>query len=247
MCHLTCVLHGISLICEKIRSVFDDVNDLVANVKKVFIKAPLRVRLFKDLCPDVPLPPEPVVTRWGTWLSAAIYYESYLDSIKLVIDNMDDEGAASIIRAKRAIALPNTKFSLNIIKSHFGFLTDILKKLQAGQMKLNDSLELLQIVEDKVNLLENPLLKVVKDKMNNVLRKNVGLAKVREIMQAIKGGQIVDGYTYEEVLAFTFAPVTSVDVERSFSMYKGFSRDNRPFDGENKSMYFMLYFNNNIN
>jgi hypothetical protein len=43
-------------------------------MKKIFVKAPARKMHFNPVAPGVPLPPEPVVTRWGTWTDAAIYY-----------------------------------------------------------------------------------------------------------------------------------------------------------------------------
>ncbi|KRX29906.1 hypothetical protein T06_13412 [Trichinella sp. T6] len=32
-------------------------------MKKVFLKAPSRVQLFKEMAPEIPLPPQPVLTR----------------------------------------------------------------------------------------------------------------------------------------------------------------------------------------
>jgi hypothetical protein len=33
---------------------------------------------------DMPLPPQPILTRWGTWLQAAMFYSEHFDSIKEV-------------------------------------------------------------------------------------------------------------------------------------------------------------------
>lgn len=74
MVHVTCLIHGLHRVCETIRSKFDDVNGLISFVKKIFTKAPSRIRLFKEKCPNIPMPPEPITTRWGTWLEAAVYY-----------------------------------------------------------------------------------------------------------------------------------------------------------------------------
>jgi hypothetical protein len=41
------------------------INSLVTNIKKVFIKAPLRVQVYREKSPGIPLTPEPVLTRWG--------------------------------------------------------------------------------------------------------------------------------------------------------------------------------------
>jgi len=40
--------------------------------------------------PDVPLPPEPVITRWGTWLNATMFYADNFETFKNVIENLDD-------------------------------------------------------------------------------------------------------------------------------------------------------------
>ena len=50
-----------------------EVEKLTAN-RKIFIKSPLRVQKFKEEAPTLPLPPQPTVTRWGTWLDTANYY-----------------------------------------------------------------------------------------------------------------------------------------------------------------------------
>jgi hypothetical protein len=65
--HITCLAHGLNRVCELIRTEYPLVNELIANVKKVFLKAPLRVEVFKTSLPDVPMPPEPIITRWNTW------------------------------------------------------------------------------------------------------------------------------------------------------------------------------------
>lgn len=74
MIHVTCAAHGLHRVAEFIRTNFDDVNKLISNVKKTFTKAPRRKLLFQNMFPNIPLPPRPVITRWGTWIDAAIYY-----------------------------------------------------------------------------------------------------------------------------------------------------------------------------
>lgn len=61
-------------ICEVIRKNFPKIDSLISNGKKIFLKAPSRVLIFKNNAPGIPLPPQPTITRWGTWLEAAIYY-----------------------------------------------------------------------------------------------------------------------------------------------------------------------------
>ena len=60
---LTCFAHGLHRVCEVVREHFEDVNSLIAWTKKVFLKAPSRISAWRDSYPDLPLPPNPIVTR----------------------------------------------------------------------------------------------------------------------------------------------------------------------------------------
>jgi hypothetical protein len=65
--HFTCMAHGLQRVAEEVRSNFPDVNKLISSTKKFFVKALQRVQCYRNELPDVALPPEPVLTRWGTW------------------------------------------------------------------------------------------------------------------------------------------------------------------------------------
>jgi hypothetical protein len=45
--HVTCLAHALNLVAEKIRYQYEDVDNLISNVKKIFVKAPLRVEMYK--------------------------------------------------------------------------------------------------------------------------------------------------------------------------------------------------------
>jgi len=60
------------------------------------LKASSQSRIFKNEAPDIPMPPQPILTRWGTWLDVANYYFENYEIIKTIINNSDEnEGAAS--------------------------------------------------------------------------------------------------------------------------------------------------------
>jgi hypothetical protein len=71
--HVTCVARALHRVCETIRVLYPNVDKLVANGKKIFLKSPARIELFKNKVPDTPLPPTPLITWWGTWLDATVY------------------------------------------------------------------------------------------------------------------------------------------------------------------------------
>jgi hypothetical protein len=64
--HVTCVAHALHRVCETIRVLYPNVHMLAANGKKIFVKSPARIELFKNKAPDTPLPPILVITWWGT-------------------------------------------------------------------------------------------------------------------------------------------------------------------------------------
>jgi hypothetical protein len=50
-------------LAEEGRGSYPEVDQLIANGKKIFIKSPLRVQKFKEEAPTLPLPPQPTLTR----------------------------------------------------------------------------------------------------------------------------------------------------------------------------------------
>jgi hypothetical protein len=57
------------------------------------------VALYREICADLYLPPQPVITRWGTWLQASLFYSANIERIKNVVVNLKN-GAASIVECK---------------------------------------------------------------------------------------------------------------------------------------------------
>jgi hypothetical protein len=76
------MVHGLHRLSETIRDKFSNFDLLISNTKKVFLKAPTRVGTFKEKCPNLSLPPQPIIIRWGMWLDAAFYYGKNFDKVK---------------------------------------------------------------------------------------------------------------------------------------------------------------------
>lgn len=49
MIHTTCLAHGLHRVAETVRILNPKVDKIIANVKKIFKKAPSRVQIFKDI------------------------------------------------------------------------------------------------------------------------------------------------------------------------------------------------------
>ncbi|VVC34389.1 Ribonuclease H-like domain,Domain of unknown function DUF659 [Cinara cedri] len=234
MVHVSCAAHGIHRVAEEIRGQFHTVDDLISSVKKTFRKAPSRVLLFKTEAPGIKLPPEPITTRWGTWLDAAIYYCEHFETIVRIINLLDENDVVSIQKAKLCILEPELQSDLIYIKSNFEVLTVANKQLQEQNVPLADSLKVIESIESKFQNLKGTHGQAVLTKLENVFKKNEGLNTLKKISKIITGDEeptdlniLAEDITCNDLVYFKYAPITSVHIERSFSPYKTILADNR--------------------
>lgn len=242
--HVTCLAHGINRIAEEVRSQFPMVNKLISTIKKVFLKAPTRVQAFQEQLPDVPLPPEPVLTRWGTWLKAAEYYNCHLHEIKSVVMQLEDGASTYITTAKKLLEDSSIPHDLAYIRAHFTFLVEIISKLERRGTPLYENIDLIQEVKDNIKNAPGEVGEKVRTKIDNVLKKNTGLQILYAAADILsgKGSDVDHPLVMQHTARLKFAPVTSVDVERSFSAYKLILSDKRQsFTMENIEKVLVVY------
>jgi len=232
MIHVTCMAHAVHRVAEEIRTNFQDINKLISNVKKVFLKAPYRVEIFKTIAPGIPLPPEPVLTRWGTWINAANYYCEHLSDIKKVILELDKNDSVAIKDAIEQVLNPSLETNLIYLKSNFGFIPSEITQLETSGMLLSESIKCIKKIESLIQKAPNKIGQTIATKMENVILKNNGFKIVTNISEMLdgksaRGEDIPEDLTTDDMTYFKYAPITSVDVERSFSSYKNLLTDRR--------------------
>ncbi|KAJ4440544.1 hypothetical protein ANN_08685 [Periplaneta americana] len=228
--HVTCLEHALHRVAEEVLANFPEVDKLIGCVKKVFLKAPSRISAFKTEAPEIQLPFSPVLTRWGTWLQACSYYCKNFDVVKKVVDSFDNGESVSIKKAQELLADKEIAGKLSYINTNFGFLPDVITALKKSQVT---SVEQLQIVDKVVNDLSRACGKLgdaVSMKMKNCLSKNRGYTTLCSIGRASSGENfsLLDcELNPGDIACFQFAPIVSVEVERSFPIYKSVLVDNR--------------------
>lgn len=249
MIHVTCVVHAMHRVAEVIRHSLPEVDSLVSNTKKVFLKAPSRIAAFRELAPGVPLPPQPVLTRWGTWLSAAMYYSEHFRTVKAVLEKLPDD-AISVTAAREMFSNAQVEMDLAYINANFNSLTTTMKKLETIGLPLTEAIKALQHQRTTLQGLEGKG-STAAAKLELLIAKNQGLSTMFQIGMILKGeGAMLadEELSPQEISCFKFAPVSSCDVERSFSTYKALLRANRQsFKFENLKMSFIVscYCRNN--
>jgi hypothetical protein len=153
MVHITCLAHGLHRVAEEIRNMFPKVDKLISNVKKTFLKAPYRVQIFKNEAPEVMLPPEPIITRWGTWLDATDYYCKHIQSIRNVFMKLDDD-SASILKVKNILDDQQLDANLVCIIANFGIISKSITQLEKRGLKLVDSINIVNRMIDNMNIID---------------------------------------------------------------------------------------------
>ena len=83
--HVTCIAHLLHNCAMKVKSHFQDVDQLIAKVKAATVKNKTRQAKFAA----IGYPPQPVITRWGSWLNAALYYAKNLPEVKAIVDSFE--------------------------------------------------------------------------------------------------------------------------------------------------------------
>lgn len=194
-------------------------------------QTPRRKQQFKTMFPETPTPPQPIPTRWGTWIDAAVYYATYFGQIKDFLDHCDPEEAQSIENAQNVIAKPNIKKDLAFIKANFDCLTVAVTKIQTNDALLEDAINIFDSIRPKLQSISKrpEFLK----KFDSVAHKNPGLNTLRDISIILSGEKLdkrneyIDSLSPAEMEAFKYAPAVSCDVERTFSHYKRVLEDTR--------------------
>ena len=227
--HVTCTAHALHRICEKARECFSNVNKLISTARKVFLKCPSRVALYREKMRCL-LPPDVVVTRWGSWLSAASFYgenyEKFSELVTALKSNSDHtRKLKSLIHTT-----PQLPIDLAFIRSYLAFLPDIIEKLETRGLTLNQQIELVENARSKIDSIPGARGEIFKLKAAKVFNKNTGYSTLREINAALVHGIGVPSFMSSNssiLSSFLYAPITSVDVERSFSQYKMLLSDRR--------------------
>lgn len=246
--HVTCLAHSLHRLAEEIRANFPEVNALISSVKKVFVKAPLRVKLFSEMLPDTRLPPQPILTRWGTWIEAALYYSEHLEDVKKVLEALDKNDAASIETAVNACNEKNLQAKLVFIRTYFSKLPAAITRLEEKGMPLTSALQVFEtaITEE----VPGEIGKSLRHKIERIEARNPGLTFLRDVNRVLLGEseKQFSSYSASDIASLRYCPVTSCDVERSFSSYKNILSDRRKnFLPENLEKYLVVYCNKNNN
>ena len=161
-------------------------------------------------------------------MKAAFYYGNNFDKIKEFIKNLKDKSKA-IASAKKL--MESTDLQSKLLDSmQYTFLPKAIEKLEFKGLKFDEQISIVEQVKTKLN--GSALAKLEKS-----LKKNPDICKFRDPKIT----------SFSHRYKTTFAPCVSVDVERSFFIYKNILKENRTrFTEENIEKYNVIYYNSHL-
>ena len=69
----------------RVRAHLKNIDEIIATIKAATIKNKDCKKDFHDAGP--PSSSDPVMTRWATWLRAALYYSENLPAVRTIVNN----------------------------------------------------------------------------------------------------------------------------------------------------------------
>ena len=227
--HITCLSHGLHRVCESVHEMFPEVNDFVSTVKRIFIKAPSSIIIWKEVRPEVPLPPESMLTRWGTWIDAVMFYARNFEKVKTIVSQLLPEDAAAIGKCQKLLKNHRLASDLAFIAGNLVFLPAVLTHLKEAGLPLERAFAILDEAKSNLDSIVGQKGLLLPNKFNPVLERNPDVLVLRSIVGCLKGeeGSLPKRFSPGDVANFKFCPAANVDVERTFSVYKTVLADRR--------------------
>jgi hypothetical protein len=104
--------------------------------------------------------------------------------------------------------------------------------LETSGLSLADAINIIVQVQNEIGTDNSSIGKSIKKKLEVVIEKNSGFKTMKHISNILEGkatsrnNTISEELTADDMAHMKFAPLTSVDEERSFSRYKSILSDN---------------------
>lgn len=223
--HVTCIAHLFHNCAMKIKTKFENVDSLIARVKALTTKNRSRQSLF-DV---IGQPPQPIVTRWGSWINASLYYAEKLPQVRAVVEAIKESGL--IVRnAKESVRNVELNDSLCQISSCYAKIPEIIARLESSSFSIAEAYEIVKTV----NFGSDPC------QIKEYIRKRMERSDLLTIAE--NGTETISPMILGQLRK---CQPTSGDVERSFSILKKILANDRNFLPENVKKYAILKFNSN--
>ena len=221
--HITCFVHLLHNCALKIKNHFKNIDLLISSVKMTIIKSVDRREKFIA----IPLPPQPIITRWGSWLEACEYYYIYLPDVIEVVKGFEKDGK---IIDNALDALSNTSLIKDLIYIHRNYkkILELINRTQEKHFSIEDAIEAFNSIQQEDDVVG--VFSYMKSRFKN-----------NEFLRISSFEK--DGITPKIFNELMRCPSTSISIERSFSLLNKLVTKEKHFNDINVEKYMVLYCN----
>jgi hypothetical protein len=142
------------------------------------------------------------------------------------------------------LKLESVKTDLTYIKTNFFILVKSIKKLESSNLPLFDAIKIVNETILNMEMVSGNNGKIIKEKVSDLIHKNCGFKILKQISDVLSGKKesfLPPNFTPTMNTCMKYAPITSVDVERSFSTYKMIITKKRTnMTPQNMKMYIVI-------
>jgi hypothetical protein len=135
------------------------------------------------------------------------------------VDAFDSASAQAIAKSQAAFRNNAVKSGLIFIKTHYSTLPQV-KDLETRGLSLVEYVDIFEGAKLAVEKVSGDVGKKIQTKFKDVLARNPGIHTIMDLAVIHREGVGTTLLTIKQTSSLKFAPVTSCDVERSFSHYK---------------------------
>ena len=168
---------------------------------------------FKEEALTLPLPPQPIVTCWGTWLDAAIYYCTNYSQIEKIFSKFDRKDSSSINSVQKLFSVTMSR-NLAYIKANFCEISKSITRLETVGIQLCDAINTVKQTDSELSRVQGEVAKKVNAKIQSVLERNPGYSVLCKVSDTLFGNETElggnkQGISANDLTLFKYSPVTS--------------------------------------
>jgi exonuclease VII small subunit len=143
--------------------------------------------------------------------------------------DFDSEAAQRIKNSKKMFSDTKIKSDLLYIKSNFKIIETTITQLESVGMSLSESMNIFEKARTQIESGQGAVAEIIKLKLKNVLNRNPGYSTIYSLYKIFSGEHVEmpPNISVTDATKLKFLPVTSCDVERSFSLYKNILTEKR--------------------
>ena len=131
--------------------------------RRFLLSLPFECRSFKKRPPTLPLPPQPTVTRCGTWLDAANYYCTNYSQIEKIFSKFYRKDSSSIRSVQELFTVTMSR-NLAYIKANFCGISTYVTRLETVGMQLCDAINIVKQTESELSRVQGEVANKVNAK-----------------------------------------------------------------------------------